>query len=141
MIVNISLTCSKGIERLKTLTLLSISVPPPTYIYTSYRLQFFSTPNTHSLTSPPPSLYLTLSPLLSSPPPSFPPGVIWTIWRTRHGRRASTTSTASSRRSSSPSRRRQRLGTATASSPTSVRWAPYCYCCKPSWAQWSTPSW
>lgn len=89
--------------------------------------------DTHFVTLPP-SLSHTFSFFSSR-------GVIWTIWRMRRGRRASTMSTASSRPSSSPSRQRPPLATATASSPTSVQWAPCCCCCKPYWAQWSTPSW
>lgn len=76
-------------------------------------------------------------------PPSlcFPQGVILTIWRTTSGRHVSTMSTASSRPSSSPLRQKPQLATATASSPTSVQWAPCCCCCRPSSAQWSMPSW
>ena len=85
--------------------------------------------------SPSPLPFLTPSPFFTSQ------GVIWTIWRMRTGRRASTMSMASSRPSSSPSRPRPPLAMATASSQTSVQWAPCCCCYKLYWARWSTPSW
>ncbi len=107
-------------------------IPAPPFLKYKSRSLFFP-PDTHSVTLPP-SRSHTFSSF------SFQ-GVIWTIWRMRRGRRASTTSMASSLPSSSPLRQRPPLAMATVSSLTSVQWAPCCCCFKLYWAQWSMPSW